>query len=696
MKDFPPEDLMVTRTIFSLLFCAALAAPQPIQGQGTRHVNVERGAMDPAVSPDGIRIAATILGKIWVMPIEGGDAVQVSTGPGWDRRPAWSRDGRFIAYAHGGNSGTDIVVRNLESGALRFIHHTNAGVGHIEFGPEGSGIFFVEERSQYDAHLWQVALDGTEPTQLTHTQGWHEWSFALSPGGDSVLIESGQWGGADLYMLQLPDLEVERLTNTDANEFSVAWSSDGRRRVFIRGDNGMEAVMVKAGSDAPRSVLESPYDQKQIALLPSGNAAVLAAGRRLYRLDLDTGDRQLIPFAARFPAASAPSGDLAITNARFLDVKTGRVREGVTVLVQDGRVAAIGEADAVPNGTPVIDARGQTLMPGLMDNHQHYWSAQQGGRLIARGVTSIRDPGVAISESMNFKDAIALGLLTGPRIFTTGPLIDGEHGYHPMVDVTLRTPEHAAAVVRSLHEQGVDALKAYFMLDPDVLRAVVSEARQLGIPVTGHIGVRTSWGDAIDAGIDGFSHVRIWRDVLPLDRQPQGLDESLASNRNPTARMQADWREIDPDGPEVLALIDRMVQSGTAIDPTLRIQHFDDGSRSRFPLELFAAGQESYERMGRFVRNAQRAGVLLLAGTDNINLIDELEAYAEFGIPNLEIIRAATVNGARWLGREHEFGTLEVGTRADLILVDGDPLADVGDLRNISLVAQNGVVVFRR
>lgn len=687
---------MVTRTILALLFCAALAALQPIYGQSTPYATVERGAMDPAVSPDGTRIAASILGKIWVMPIEGGDAVQVSTGPGWDRRPAWSSDGRFLAYAHAGQSGTDIVVRNLESGALRFVHHTNAGIGHIEFGPEGSGIFFVEERSQYDAHLWQVALDGTEPTQLTHTQGWHEWSFALSPGGDSVLIESGQWGGADLYMLQLPELEVERLTKTDANEFSVAWSSDGRRRVFVRGDNGIDAVMVKTGDEAPRSVFESPYDQKQIALLPSGNAAVLAAGRRLYRLDLDTGDRQSIPFTARAPAAPTSATDLAITNARFLDVRTGQVREGVTVLVQDGKVVAAGEGVFIPFGTTLIDANGQTLMPGLMDNHQHFWSASQGGRLIARGVTSIRDPGVAISESMNFKDAIALGLLTGPRIFTTGPLIDGEHGYHPMVDVTLRTPEHAAAVVRSLQEQGVDALKAYFMLDPDVLRAVVAEARRLGIPVTGHIGVRASWGDAIDAGINGFSHVRIWRDVLPLDRQPQGLDESLASNRNRTARMQADWREIDPDGAAVQALIDRMVERGTAIDPTLRIQRFDDGSRSRFSLELFAAGKDSYERMGRFVRNAQRAGVPLLAGTDNINLIDELEAYAEFGIPNLEIIRAATVNGARWLGREDEFGTLEVGTRADLILVDGDPLSDVGALRNISLVAQNGLVVFRR
>lgn len=663
--------------------------------QDVRRTAVERGAMDPAVSPDGSTIAASILGKIWLVPMEGGDASQVSTGTGWDRRPAWSRDGRFLAYAHGTPSGTDLMVRHLETGRVRVAHHTQAGIGHMEFGPEGEGIFFIEERSQYDAHLWKVALDGGEPTQLTHTQGWHEWSFALSPAGDSVLIESGQWGGADLYMLQLPGLEVERLTTTSANEFSVAWSPDNRHRAFVRGDDGMDAVMVKTGDDPPRAIYESPYDQKQLALHPDGNRAILVAGRRLYQLDLTSGARTPIPFTARVETPARLAGSLAIINARFLDVTTGRVQDAVTVVVEDGRVASVGAGSDVPDGVPVIDARGRTVMPGMMDNHQHYWSAGQGAVLLTRGITSIRDPGVAISTSMNFKDAIELGVLMGPRIYTAGPLIDGEHGYHPMVDVTLRTPAAAAAVVRSLHEQGVDALKAYFMLDPDVLRAVVSEANQLGIPVTGHIGVRTSWTEAIAAGISGMSHVRIWRDVLPLDRQPQGLNQSLASNRNPTARMQADWRDIDPDGAEVGALIERLAASGTAIDPTLRIQRLDDGARSRFSLELFAAGADSYQRMGRFVRNAQAAGVPLLAGTDNIHLVDELEAYAEFGIPNLEIIRAATVNGATWLGRGDEFGTLRIGTRADLILVDGDPLNEITDLRKIALVVQDGLVVYR-
>ncbi|MDH5643821.1 MAG: amidohydrolase family protein, partial [Gemmatimonadota bacterium] len=361
-----------------------------------------------------------------------------------------------------------------------------------------------------------------------------------------------------------------------------------------------------------------------------------------------------------------------------------------------GRIAEIIEGTRAPEGVPTLDGTGKTLLASMMDNHYHYWSPHDGERLIARGITAVRDPGVAISESMSFKDAIAYGLVTGPDIYTAGPLIDGEHGYHPRVDVTITDPARAPALVRALHEQGVDALKAYFMLDRGVLAAVVAEADELGIPVTGHIGVRTGWREAMEAGIDGFSHIRVWRDFLSAEQQPLGLDMTLDGGRNPTARMQSDWRDIDPDSPETEELIERMVRAGVSLDATLAIQKVGDDARERFSPELFTVGRNSYDLMGRFVRNVNEAGVPLLAGTDNIHLVDELEAYAEFGIPNADILRAATINGARWIGRGDEFGTVEVGKRANLLLVDGDPLTDVSVLRNISAVIKNGIILYTK
>ncbi len=663
---------------------------------------VDIGARDPAFSPDGSTIAVSILGKIWMLPAEGGAARQVTDGASWDTRPAWSPDGRFLAYAAGSRQGADILVRNLATGGVRFLHRVPGSVGHMQFHPDGSQLFFVDDRSQYEAHVWRIPLAGGEPEQLTHTRNWHEWSFALSPDGSRILLETGRFDGTDLYELDLEGVSLERVTDTPEREMAVAWSRDGSRRAHVETHNGVDHIVfadLTGEGAAPRRLHTSPFDQKQLAFHPSGEWLLVLGGRRMQRLDLASGEFTPIPFEARFEVAEDPADDLLITNVRLFDGTGDEAVPASTVLVRDGRIAEVRTGDdaevaeAGP-GTPVIDGAGRMLLPGLMDNHYHYWQPLAGADLLAAGITAIRDPGSAIQDAMDFKDAVRLGVLAGPDVYTAGPLIDGPAGYHPLVDVSIDDPAAAPALVRALKAQGVDLLKAYFLLDPEVLAAVVAEARVQGLPVTGHIGVRTSWRQAIEAGISGFNHIRVWRDFLPLEIQVDGRDMSLDGGRNPIGRMQADWREIDPASPEVMSLLELMAETETALDPTLYIQEIDDGDRSRFSLEEFHAAGQAYERMGEFVRRAVEVGVPLLAGTDNVGLFNELEAYAKAGVPNAAILRAATANGSRWLGREDDFGTVQPGRRAHLILVDGDPLADIADLRNIDLVVKDGIIVF--
>jgi Amidohydrolase family/WD40-like Beta Propeller Repeat len=676
-----------------------VAASASAEAQRTRTVIVDHGAQDPAVSPDGAQLAVSVLGKIWLLPVRGGDAQQLSDGFGWNTHPAWSPDGQFVAYAHQLPSGSDIIVRNLTTGNSTAIYHTEALIGQIAYHPKGGELFFIIERSQYDAHLFRIAPGG-EAKQLTHAENWHEWSFALAPDAKEVFFDSGHYGGSDLYRIQLDSMQMTRITRTPAHEHNVAWSRDGKSWAFIQTDNGVDRVMVQPTTGgAARAVYWSAYDQKQLALLPGGQAAVLCAARKLYRLNLASGEVAPIPFTARFVVPGQAKADLVITNARLLDPGTNRVLPSAVVVIRDGRIGEVRasqEAVGLPIGVPVLDAAGKTLMPGLMDNHYHYWNAFDGGSLLVRGITEIRDPGVAISMSMNFKEAIALGLLEGPDIYTCGPLIDGLDGYHPYVDVELNRPEAAAPLVRALKAQGVDALKVYFMLDPDVLRAIIKEARAVGLPVTGHIGVRTGWREAMEAGISGFNHIRLWHDLLPLERQPQGENESLDASTNMIARMQANWSDIDPDGQATGEIIKMMLQHRIGFDPTLAIQRVSDSERKRFGIEQFALVKDSYRRMSRFVARAEHAGVLLLAGTDNESLFDELEAYAAAGVPNAAILKAATANGATWLGKLSDFGTIEAGKRANLILVDGDPLKDMKELRRITAVIKNGRIVFRK
>ncbi|HKP86146.1 MAG TPA: amidohydrolase family protein [Blastocatellia bacterium] len=687
--------LLLIATIGPVSFTSAKTPAQK-----TRILTVDHGAQDPTVSLDGAQIAASVFGKIWVMFIAGGEARQISEGLGWDTHPAWSPDGRFIAYAHQLPSGTDLVVRNLLTGGSNTLYHTEAAIGQIAFHPKGGEIFFLLERSQYDSHLYRIQTNGGEAKQITHTENWHEWSFALSPDGKEVLLDSGKYGGSDLYRIRLDGMQVTRITRTPAHEFSVGWSCDGNTWAYIRTDNGIDSVIAQQAKGGPaRTVFSSPYDQKQLALLADGQSAVMCAGRRLYRLNFVSGEVMPISFTARFVLPEQSKADLVIVNARMIDPGTNRAVPNATIEIRGGRIAAVRSGQAA-TGTaadiPVIDAAGRCVMPGLMDNHYHYWTAFDGSSLLARGITTIRDPGVAMSTSMNFKEAIAFGLIAGPTIYTCGPLIDGLDGYHPYVDVELSKPEAAAALVRALKAQGADALKVYFMLSPEVLRAVIKEARAQGLPVTGHIGVRTGWREAMEAGISGFNHIRVWRDFLPLDNQPQGENESLDASRNLMARMQANWSDIDPDGPGVEALIKTMVEKHIGFDPTLAIQRISDSDRKRFGLEQFTVVKDSYRRMARFVARAERMGVLLLAGTDNESLFDELESYADAGVPSMAILKAATINGAAWLGKKNEYGTIEPGKRADLIIVDGDPTKEIKDLRRTYMVIKDGRIAFKK
>jgi imidazolonepropionase-like amidohydrolase len=698
---------MIRRTsslCYAALLAAAVSASSASAQQaastfpaaaGTRTEVIERGAMDPAVSPDGGRVAVSIMGKIWLVPITGGDAVQVTAGDSWDAAPAWSPDGQFIAYARNTRNGSVLMEHNLATGADRSVLEVEGTLGQIAYHPAGTDFFYVLMRGQYDAHLWRLPRAGGDARQLTHTQNWHEWSFALSPAADTAFVESGRYGGADLYLVALDSSRATRLTRTpERNEFAVAWSRDGRTRLWVAGQNGVDTVMAQTSGDAPRAVYASAYGQKQLSVDPAGRFAVVADARRLHRIDLESGTAAPIPFRAALSLPARTPGDLAIVNARVWTGVDDRVMEDATVEVRGGQIVRV-HRGAPEAGLPVLDAGGKTLIPGLMDNHAHYWFPFQGERLLERGITSVRDPGAAISTSMNFKDANRLGVVLGPTIYSAGPLIDGSGGYHPMVDVAIDNPAAASALVRALKEQGVDLLKLYFLLDPDVARAVLAEADAQGLPVTGHIGVRTSLREAVEAGIEGFSHIRVWRDFLPLEMQPQGEDETLDSGRNPVARMQADWSLIDPEGAEVGELLRLMAARGVALDPTLIVQRVGERDRARFSLGDFATASESFRRMSRFVRRAHESGVTLLAGTDGGSLNDEMEAYVAAGVPIADVLRAATVNGARWLGREAEFGTIQPGRRADFVLVDGNPLADIRDARKISAVIKDGRIVIR-
>lgn len=692
----PPRS---SRSVIGAL-CLALSAFGLAAAQA-RAVTVDHGARDPAVSPDGRQIAVSVLGRICLVPSAGGDGQVISAGLGWDRFPAWSPDGRFLAYSHEIQYHTALVVYNLATATSAILYQADGVIGQIAYDPAGQSIFFVLRHGQGDAHIWQISSAGGNPQQITMSRRWHEWSFAPSPGGKQLVLSSGLYGGSHLYRFEIEKRASVRLTNTPLDDPSVAWSRDGSAIAYVQTGNGADEILLQpaTGEAPPRMVSRSPYQDTQIAFGEDASTLIVCAARKLYRLDIPSGARRPIPFTITFPRPARPPASLVILHARLID-GTGRPPiPDASIVIRDGRIAEVyGTAPPAAGmaGLPVLDARGESVLPGLMDNHYHFWDAFDGARLLSRGITYIRDPGADLADSMNFKEAIALGLEPGPDIYNAGPLIDGFGTYHPMVAVEIDRPEDAQSLVDSLKAQGVDLLKVYFLLKPDVLRAVVQAAHQVHLPVTGHIGVETSWTQAIEDGIDGLNHIRIWADFLPQSEQAQGANGGLDDDWHPVARMQADWRQIDPDSATVAQLIRRMAQAKVGFDPTLSIQTPLPFMRQQLSLEQFALWQQSYQRMSQFVKRAVAAGVPLLAGTDDGSLFDEMEAYEQAGVPRQTIIEAATANGASWLGRSSDFGTVQPGRRADLVFVAGDPLQGIKNLRNITLVIKDGQIVFHK
>ncbi len=679
-----------------VVVCAVTATAQEV-----RTVTLDRGVQDPAVSPDGNQIAVGIMGDIWVIPIDGGEASQVTRGDGWDAHPAWSPDGRFLAYAHQRPGRSELVVRSLASGGARTVLSTEHSIGQIVFHPTRNRVFFLRDVNQHEAHVWSVRTEGSDLQQITFGANMAEWSFAILPAGDELALEwVEQWGTADVFRTTIDGGSViERVTESPSDEFGVQFTPDGSFLVYGDRDEGMDHITVRSLADgSTRRVFSSVYDGKQLAMHPDGRSIVMAAARQLWRVDLESGNLAAIPFEAALELPGRSPGNLVIGGAQLFDGITDEAVADTNVEVRDGRVKRVWRGPIEPAdtaGAHYIDARGRFLMAGLFDNHFHYWHHWlfQAKDLLEQGITGMRDPGAEISESLNLRDAIRLGVIEGPDLYTLGPLLDGRLALHPTVDVVLERPESAAPVVRSLKALGVDGLKVYLSLEPEVVRAVIAEAKLQGLPVTGDLGPMTRWDVAVNAGINGLNHATTYRfGYLPEEVLPFEGDEPTEVTVERWTSMY--FPRVHPDRSEIRLTLRQMAKAGVALDPTLAAGHTQFlAHQPQFGIEKMGKVTSLVEDATRFTKMAFDAGVPILAGTDNVSLLDELEHYEDAGIPRADVLRTATRNGAEWLGRGDDFGTVEVGKKAHLILVDGNPLKQMSDLRKIDVVIKDGRVV---
>ena len=430
-----------------------------------------------------------------------------------------------------------------------------------------------------------------------------------------------------------------------------------------------------------------------------------------------------------------PSQWLVLTNVTVVDVRDGSNQPGMTVVIRNDRITAIAKRALIQidRNVQVVNATGQYLIPGLWDMHVHLVPAD-GGKwarpvvlplLVANGVTGVRDMGGDWKALSQLKKEVQSGALPGPRIVTPGPFVDGRaHPGEPVVAAA--SAEEARAAVRSLKAEGVDFIKVQSLLPRDAFLALADEARRQRIPFVGHVPLAVNAAEASDAGMASMEHLLgILLSCSRREEEIRRTELETIAQRDTVANVRAQFEEMatfDPGRASVLFA--KLAANHTWQTPTLvflrararadepfihadpRLQYLPGKIRGHYDSKEIPPGftpddlqkyKQLYERKAALVAPMRRAGVEFLAGSDDepltvpgFSLHDELELLVSAGLTRLEALQAATLNPAKFLGKERDLGTVEPGKVADLVLLDADPMEDIRNTRKIRGVVLNG------
>ena len=424
-----------------------------------------------------------------------------------------------------------------------------------------------------------------------------------------------------------------------------------------------------------------------------------------------------------FVAVDSPV--VVLTHARVIDGTGAPARDDQTLIIRDGRIAALGASRsvAVPAGAQVIDLTGKTVIPGLVMVHEHLFYptgpgiyanlAESFTRLyLAGGVTSMRTGGNLNGfGDFGIKRAIDAGKKPGPWIDATAPYLEGPGlGLDQVHELT--GPEDARRMVNFWADAGATSFKAYMHITRAELGAAIEEAHKRKMKVTGHL-CSVTYREAAGLGIDDLEHGFFVSTDFVADKKP---DECPGQGAG-----QAAFAAVDPNGDAVRSLIAELVRRHVALTSTLTIFEtfvpgrplppgldvLDPQLRADFEKRHAATAANATSIYGSLFAKARgmelafvRAGGLLLAGTDptggggvipGYSNQRELELLVESGFTPLEAIRIGTLNGATFLGRADRAGSIAVGKDADLVVIAGDPATRIADVKNVRIVFKQGI-----
>ncbi|MEP7117514.1 MAG: amidohydrolase family protein, partial [Acidobacteriota bacterium] len=683
----------------------APAGPQPV-----------RGLMQPALSPDGASIAFAALGDLWRVSTRSEAPVpeRLTNDVYVETNPVWSPDGKTLVYSSDRDGAVGLWARDLTSGAERRL--VNEGTT-ASFSPDGKELAYLDTGSQL-----RVVDVATREQRQVHGRIFEPGRPSWSPDGRAVVMSALKpystrfregtnqvlWVAvkptptADGRAAFAPDRFMDPIPHKSVGmreNLGPVWSPDGREMAAIV-DGYLATYPV-----TPDGIATGPERRlsPDLASSPSWAAdsrhVLYQSADRFRIVDVASGGiRDLVPQWS-WQAASA-TGAMTVHAGRLFDGRAGAIAAGnMDIVIEGTRITSVvPHRDELHRGM-VVDASAGTVLPGLIESHTHLTKAygEALGRIwLSFGITTVRNPATNAFEGQEEREAIESGARVGPRIVTTGEPLDGSRIYYPG-GVALNGGGLVEAQLARARTLGFDFIKTYVRLPDLIQQRIIEGAHRQGMPVTSH-----EIYPAVAYGADGVEHIR-------------GTSRRGYSPKN--SELRRSYQDVR----------DLLTASGMTLTPTITIQGgfqvltardpwwIDDPRVTRlFPASVAAAGQAMMAKplsaaelsarealvipQEKLVAALVAGGGRVIAGTDSpinpygVALLSELEHYVRGGLSPAEAIRTATAVPAEAMGLGADLGTIEAGKLADLVVVDGNPLVTITDLRRTKRVIKDGVL----
>lgn len=660
-----------------------------------------KGLVNAALSPDATQVLCMALGKIWLL--RDGAAPQLVIDDGnFNSEPSWSSDGRSIVYVSDRAGQNDIWLHDLTTGEQRQLTHLTGAESSPVLSPDGTMAAFLSGTFETGTSLCTLTIATDEihtlvgslvmPGRPSFSHDGTKLSLAgfvpVTPRfreGSNQILTVDLATGAAHYSSPIPGKSL-----SDRVDAGPVYSPDGRHIAFTASGTAWICDVDDQGrpTGQPRQVNTENADFPTW----SGDSTRLLylSNGQLRMADILGGTtRSITPRFTWRP--QVPTSTRLIKVGALWDGESRELRRNMQILVRGNRIAAIGD-NLSANGADVIDAGDLTVMPGMIATHEHvgnlYLPSTRTNRLwLALGITTLRSPGTAHYWAVEAKEAQESGNRIGPRMFCSGPLNEGNRAFYgiarPITDSQdlRRELDRASAL-------GHDLVKMYVRLPFRLQQQAIEGAHDLGIPTTSHY----LFGP-VSLGSDAVEHL------------------------SATSRYGYPAEKETYVGHTYTDVIEPLARSGMTFTPTIwdvyqygGWAHDDARIKTLLPPPMYKEMRTQIEQAAHItdatstqneMRTLQQmidAGVHIAIGTDSpvvpygVYYHMNLQAMVAGGISSYDTLRAATVNGARVIGMSKHLGTITPGKLADLVFIDGDPLADITAAARVRKVMQAGTL----